>query len=62
VVDLAHDVGGRALAARKHRGRHADERYQGEVDRLFDAVRNDEKYLPERYEAALAGIRNAVAR
>jgi hypothetical protein len=34
----------------------------GALDRLFDAVRNDEKYRPERYEAALAGIRNAVAR
>lgn len=32
------------------------------LDRLYDAVRNDEKYRPERFREALGELRKAVAR
>jgi hypothetical protein len=32
------------------------------LDRLFETVRDDEKYLPERFQSALAGLKTIVAR
>ncbi len=32
------------------------------LDRLFETVKDDEKYRPERFQAALAGIQKSVAR